>query len=236
MASNVLTLGSGKAGKEEKKGAQEKVESFMMRNRVPLLALIGLLAAAAVALCVVFGIADSMRKKDLAALDAVEHALTKNSTDLSDADLSARQDTALAGLSAYLSKGGVAGARANMLAADIYFQKKDWGAAKDCYLKAASAGEKHYTAGICYYNAAVCAEELGDNQGAAGYYETAAGKDNFYLAPHALFNLGRISESLSDFAKAKESYQKIIDTYSGDEFTKLAHSRLIALKASGKLE
>ena len=45
MASNVLTLGSGKAGKEEKKGAQEKVESFMMRNRVPLLALIGLLGS-----------------------------------------------------------------------------------------------------------------------------------------------------------------------------------------------
>ncbi|MBQ3799912.1 MAG: hypothetical protein II837_06405, partial [Treponema sp.] len=64
----------------------------------------------------------------------------------------------------------------------------------------------------------------------------AAGKDNFYLAPHALFNLGRISEALSDFAKAKESYQKILDTYSGDEFTKLAHSRLIALRASGKLE
>ncbi|MBQ3799557.1 MAG: hypothetical protein II837_04585, partial [Treponema sp.] len=160
MASNVLTLGSGKAGKEEKKGAQEKVESFMMRNRVPLLALIGLLAAAAVALCVVFGLVDSMRKKDLAALDAVEHALTKNSTDLSDSELSARQDAALAGLSAYLGKSGIAGARANMLAADIYFQKKDWTAAKDCYLKAASAGEKYYTAGICYYNAAVCAEEL----------------------------------------------------------------------------
>ncbi|MBP5157195.1 MAG: tetratricopeptide repeat protein, partial [Treponema sp.] len=153
-----------------------------------------------------------------------------------DSDAAARQTAALESLAAYLSKGGIVGARANMLAADIYFQKKDWNAAKDGYLKAAAAGEKLYTAAICHYNAGVCAEELGDNQSAASCYETAAGKEGFNLAPHALFNLGRVSESLSDFAKAKESYQKIIDTYSGDEFAKLAHSRLIALTAAGKLE
>ena len=123
-----------------------------------------------------------------------------------------------------------------MLAADIYFQKKDWAAGKDGYLKAAAAGEKLYTAPICYYNAGVCAEELGDNEAARSCYETAAEKEDFYLAPHALFNAGRVSEALSDFAKAKESYQKIIDSYSGDEFTKLAHSRLIALKAAGRLD
>lgn len=236
MASNVLTLGSGKSDKAETKGTQEKVESFMQRNRVPLLVLIGVLAAAGIALCVFFGITESMRKKDLAALDSIEFTLTKNSSELSDADISSRQDAALGALSAYLGKSGIVGARANMLAADIYFQRKDWAAGKDCYLKAASAGENFYTSGICYYNAAVCAEELGDNQAASGYYETASGKNNFYLAPHALFNVGRLSESLSDFTKAKDSYQKIIDSYPGDEFTKLAHSRLIALKASGKME
>ena len=43
MAANVLTLGNGKTNKEEKKGTQEKLESFMMRNRVPLLALLACL-------------------------------------------------------------------------------------------------------------------------------------------------------------------------------------------------
>ena len=235
MAANVLTLGNGKS-REEKKGTQEKVESFVMRNRVPLLAVIGSLAVLAVALCVVFGVSDSLRKKNLAALDSIEYSFARGGSELSDSDVSARQDAALASLGSYLDKGGIVGARANMLAADIYFQRKDWSQAKDCYLKAARAGEKFYTAGICQYNAGVCAEELGDSQEAASCYEAAAGKDGFYLVPHALFNLGRVSESLSDFAKAKEAYQKIIDTYSGDEFTKLAHSRLIALKASGKLD
>ena len=236
MAANVLTLGNGSSDKEEKKGAQEKVESFMMRNRVPLLAVIGAVAVAAVVLCVVFGVSDSIRRKDLAVLDSIEYAFAKGGSELSDADVSSRQDTALSALGGYLGKGGIVGARANMLAADIYFQRKDWTQAKDRYLKAAAAGEKYYTSGICYYNAGVCSEELGDGQGAVSCYESAAGKDSFYLAPHALFNIGRVSESLSDFAKAKESYQKIIDTYSGDEFTKLAHSRLIALKAAGKLD
>ncbi len=236
MVANVLTMGNGKSDKDEKKGTQEKLESFMMRNRVPLLALLGCLVLVAVVLCVVFGVGDLNRRKDLAALDAIEFTYTKGIDGLSDADIAARQDAALAGLNGYLGKKGIAGARAAMLAADIYFQRKDWAAGKDSYLKAAAAGEKFYTAAICYYNAGVCAEELGDNQAAASCYETAAGKEDFYLAPHALFNLGRISEALSDFAKAKESYQKIIDTYSGDEFTKLAHSRLIALKAAGKVD
>ena len=146
------------------------------------------------------------------------------------------QDAAIGGLGPYLEKSGIVGVRANMLAADIYFQKKDWAAGRDAYLKAAGAGEKFYTAGICYYNAAVCCEELGDNQAAAGYYESASGKESFYLAPHALFSLARVSESLSDYAKAGDTYQKIIDSYSDDEFAKLAHSRLIALKSAGKLE
>ncbi len=236
MSDNVLTLGNGNSNKAKKEGTQEKVESFMMRNRIPLLVCIGILVVAAVALCVVSGVSESVRRKNLAALDSIEYAFTKGGSELSDSEVSTRQASALEGLGIYLSKGGIVGARANMLAADIYFQKKDWVAAKDCYLKAAAAGEKLYTAAICHYNAGVCAEEMGDGQAAASCYETAAGKDGFYLAPHALFNLGRISESLSDFSKAKESYQKIIDAYSGDDFAKLAHSRLIALKASGKLE
>ncbi len=236
MAANVLTLGNGKTDKEEKKGSQERLESFMMRNRVPLLALLACLVFVAVALCVVFGVSDMNRRKDLAALDAIEFSFTKGNSDLSDSDLSARQDAAMNSLSTYMGKKGIVGARALMLAADIQLQKKDWSAGKDSYLKAAAAAEKYYTSAICYYNAGVCAEELGDNQSALSYYEIAAGKEDFYLAPHALFNVGRISETLADYAKAKDSYQKIIDSYSGDEFSKLAHTRLIALKVAGKVE
>ena len=143
MAANVLTMGNGKSIREEKKGASEKLESFMMRNRVPLLAVLGCLVLTAVVLCAVFGVTDMSRRKNLAALDAIEFTYTKGISELSDADISARQDAALTDLNSYSGKKGIVGARALMLAADIYFQRKDWAAGKDSYLKAAAAGEKY---------------------------------------------------------------------------------------------
>lgn len=231
MAENVLSLNKT----EEKVRAQEKVESFMMRNRKLLLAVIAVVVVAAVAVCAVFGIVDTLRQKDLAALDAIEYTYTKNAASIEASDLSLRQDAAVEALKPYLAKSGIVGVRANMLAGDIFFSKKDYLNSRDYWLKAARSGEKFYTAAICYYNGGVCAEELGDNENAATYYETASAKENFYLAPHALFSLGRVAEAMSDFARAKDSYQKIIDTYSGDDFAKLAHSRIISLTAEGKL-
>ena len=232
MADNVVSLGK----KDEDAGTQQKVENFLLRNRKPLLCIIAVLVVAAVGVSVAFGILDSGRKSGLKAVDAIENTYTKNNDSLSDSELSSRQDEALKALEPYTSKKDVVGVRASMLAAEIYFERRNYSDSLSHWLNAAAASGKSYTASICYYNAAVCSDELGNADDAASYYEKASDDKEFYLASHALFNLGRVKEGSGDYAGAVASYQKAVDSYSGDEYAKLSQSRIIALKAAGKAE
>ncbi len=135
----------------------------------------------------------------------------------------------------YLNKKNVVGVRANMLAASIAFQKKDYENSKTYWLAAFASGKKSYTAPVCKYNAAVCCEELGDNTKAAEYYESASDAKDFLLVTHCLFSLGRVKEALNDFTGAAVAYNKLVDKYPDDEWTNVAQSRLIALKTEGKI-
>ena len=232
MADNVVSM-------EKKKGdagAQQKVENFLLRNRKPLLGVIAVLVVAAIAVSVVFCVLDVSRKAGLKAVDAIENTYTKNNDSLSDAELESRQNAALEALAPYLAKKSVVGIRASMLAAEIYFERKNFAESLTHWVNAASYNEKAYTAPICYYNAAVCNDEVGNKDEAASYYSKAAEKKDFYLASHALFNVGRIKESAGDYAGAVVAYQKAIDLYASDDYAKLSQSRIIALKADGKAE
>lgn len=232
MADNVVSLGK----KNEDAGTQQKVENFILRNRKPLLCILAGLIVAVVGVSVVFSVLDAGKKSGLKVIDSIENDYTKNNDSLSDSELASRQDTALAALTPYLEKKGVVGIRASMLAAEIYFERKNFADSLSHWLNAASYDEKAYTSPICYYNAAVCSDEIGKNEDAVSYYTKASEKKDFYLASHALFNVGRIKENSGDYAGAFEAYQKTVDSYSGDEYAKLAQSRIIALKADGKAE
>ncbi len=166
----------------------------------------------------------------------ISYELTNKSYDLSETEIAARQDKAVSSLSELVGKSGIVGVRANMLAADVYFAKKDYPSALESYLAAAKLGNKMYTAPLCNYNAAVCSEELGKKDEALKYYLEAAGTKDFYLASHALFNAGRIQESLGNDKDAAETYKKAVDGYSNDEWANLCQSRIIDLQVKGKID
>ena len=233
MANNVVSLETGKA---EKKNREAAVENFLIRNRVPLLVIMAVLLAAALAACIIIGTADMQHKKGIAAVDSIEYALTANAAEASESDMAARRKTALDALQTYVEKKNIVGVRASMLAADIYYAEKNYAASLDAWLKAAEAGAKSYTAPVCYFNAASCNEELGNTAEAVKYYALAAAAEDFYLAPHALFSEGRVHEADKDYRAAADVYQKLIDTYTSDNWANLAQSRLITLKLEGKID
>jgi tetratricopeptide (TPR) repeat protein len=145
-------------------------------------------------------------------VDAIEYTLTKDSSALSADEITTRQNKALEDVKPYLTKKNIVGVRANMLAADISFQKKDYNNSRTYWLAAVAAGKKAYTAPICWYNAAICSEELGDNENAAKQYESASNESDFLLVTHALFSLGRVKETLNDYTSASQAYQKMVQT------------------------
>lgn len=235
MADNVYSMKKNLKNQKNAKDTEEQVGTFVEKNHKPIIIISILICVAVIGVCIAYAVIENTNKSNIAKIDAIEYALTKNGSGLTDEEIATRQTAALDAIAPYLKKSGIAGVRANMLAADVSMQKKDYKNSCTYWIAAAEDGKKSYTAPICYYNAAVCSEELNDNQAAETYYTKASEAKDFLLITHTLFSLGRVQETSGDVKKAAATYKKMIDTYPNDGWTKLAQSRLISLEANGKV-
>lgn len=236
MADNIVKMKGADAEKKNLSGEQ-KLGNFLSKNSKVL---IGVLCAAivlTVAYVVYFYVSTSVVRSNLDKIGVIEYSFTKDASTIDDAELASRQDTALKNLAAYLNKGGIVGARANMLYADICGQKKDWQASKDAWLKAASKKKGSYLESLCNFNAAAAYEELGQSDEALQLYEKVSADKNFVDRSRAYFNAGRLKEAAGDFEGAKLSYQAISDLgNSKDTWSDMAKTRLLELEIEGKIK
>ncbi|QTQ11337.1 tetratricopeptide repeat protein [Treponema parvum] len=222
--------------KIEKKTFSEVLGNFILKNRKIILCVFAVSAAVILAYAVIATVSGKNVEAGLEKIDKITYSLTDKSSDLSEAELEARRGDALKELSEFTAKGGIVGARASMLCAEIYFQKKDYMNARTQWLASASKAKKSYIAPLAYFNAAVCSEELGDSDSAIKYYDEASKFEDFLELSHALFSLGRLQEEKQDFTSAEASYKKIVDKNPSESWAKLAKNRIIALQAQGKLQ
>ena len=237
------------AEKIQKESFADKLNASLAKSSKALLAVIVIVVVAFIAILVVSNINSSSTKKGIEQIETITYALTKESensnenSEISENEKSAkeaeaktaRQKTALEQLAPLASKSGIVGVRANMLIADIKFDQKDYSSARDSYVKAAN-GKKAYTTALNNFNAGVCSEELGDTDSAVKYYKAASDDKDFVLIDHALFSLGRAYEEKSSYDDAKAAYEKLNDLHPSTSWGQLAKSRLIALKAEGKIQ
>ena len=220
----------------EKKSLSENLGDFILRNLRVIFVFCGVLLLGAVCAVVVISVNEKTIEKGLGKIDLISYELTNKSYDLSETEIAARQDKAVSSLSELVGKSGIVGVRANMLSAEIYYQKKDFENARSAWLAAAQKGKNTYIAPIAFFNAASCSEELGNLDDAAAGYKSASEVKDFYEAAHALFSLGRVQEAKEDFVAAAASYQALVDKSPEDSWAKLAKNRLVSLKISGNVE
>ncbi len=233
MAENIVKIKGSEADKKNL-SSEQKLGEFLSKNRKALVCLLILVVAAIAGYAIYFNISTSLVKKNLDKVELIEYTFTKGASSIDQSELSSRQEKALSNLAPYMNKGGIVGARANMLAADIYGQKKDWQASKDAWLKAASKRKGCYLESLCNFNAASSCEELGQVDEALALYEKVAADKNFVNRSRAYFNAGRIKEGKGDFDGAKDSYKAISDLgYSNDSWNDLAKTRLLDLESKG---
>ena len=214
----------------------KKMNAFLEKNRKIVIGVFGALLLAIIAFIVVEIVISKTATKNLAAVDALSFELTDGSGTLEEADLATRRDSVLEKLVPYTKKSGVAGVRANMLAAEIEYQKKNYEEALAYWDNAAAKGKKAYTASLAYYNKGVCLELLNRLDEAAESYKIASDDDEFLLKSHALFSYGRVLEASGKYAEAVEAYQKLNDEYPDESWTNLAKTRILELKIEGKAE
>ena len=222
--------------KIEKETLASSLNAKLEKSKGAVAVFVAIVVVVIVAVAAFATIKSKTTEKGLELFDSISYSLTDKANDLSKDDVLARENKALEELSALTEKSGIVGLRANMLAADIKFSQKNYEEARSAWLKAIAAKGKNYTTSLCYYNAAVCSEELNDIESAVSYYKSASEDEDFLLIDHALFSLGRVNESAEKYADAKAAYEKLFELRSTSNWGQLAKSRLIALKAAGKIE
>lgn len=209
-----------------------KLTAFLEKN-VKLLAGIAVVLVVFVAVVVAGStINTKATEKGISEVDSIDYAFRKDADGITAEDLTARQDKALADLESLTVKGGITGVRANMLKAEILFQKNDFEGSRAAWAKAADTKKSIYTAAICNYNAAVCSENLNDLDCAVSYYTKAVKADEFYLIDHAYFSLGRVNEAKGDFEAAKAAYEKLNSIHPDSRWAPVAKDRLITIESA----
>lgn len=114
--------------------------------------------------------------------------------------------------------------------ADIYFSRKDFQKALESYETAAKTIAGNYAEGSAYFNAGVCAEELGNKEMALDFYKKASAVKDFPLLPRVMFNEARVQEELKNIQSAIETYKKLSEKYPDNEWALIGKSRVIALE------
>ena len=221
------------AEKTEKTTTSAKLNGFLEKNRKPVLITFIVVLVLVIGFITAAIVVSTSSKKNLAAVETYYYALMDSSNDLEDAEIKKRATDCIENLAPYTKKGGIAGVRANMLSAELAYILADYEDAIAYYDAAISKGKKSYTAPICMYNKASCYEEIGKLSEAAEAYKAAAEFDEFGMASHAYFSLGRVREAQGDYAGAVEAYQTLKDKFSDDDWCNLATTRIIDLQSKG---
>ena len=208
----------------------ERCGQFLTQHRKPIVIILGAICIAVAGALV----ASSFTTRAAKQASTETEALISEWTDLRNKnaeDMTAKEDALVEKLEKQAAANGstYAGFRAYTTLGEISVLRKDWEKALAFYQKAGAALPKAYTAGIAYFNAAACADELQQYEKALELYILSASYDDFPLKPRAFFNIGRIEESLAHPDKAIEAYTKLAESYPDNDWTLLAKSRIIAL-------
>ena len=223
--------------KTEQSGIGDKINDLIQKHRKPLLiSLIGIIGVIII-MVAVFSIRDSMITKAFTRADEFDHRYSelKNRSPADQEAITAwgiDLDFLVQELADFEKKNsGYAAARAYAVSAAIYEDQKNWAQAENAWIEAAKAAAKTYFSPVAYFNAAVAAEEQGENDRAIEWYTKALEfGSQFPAAPRAQFSIGRIYESMGNKAAAIGAYQALVVLGSRDQlWVNLAHSRILVL-------
>lgn len=209
-----------------------KVNNFLEKNRKIFIAILIAVIVCLIGFIVAVSMSAKQKEKNIARIDEISFVLTDGSASLEEGELDARRNDALEKLQPLAKKGGIAGARANLLCAELSYQQNDYENALNYWKNAALKSKKSYIAPLAYYQIAVCYEQLNKLEEAAENYKLASDSKEFALVPHAKFSYARVLETLGKIDEAIDVYAQLNDDYPTDDWARLAKTRIILLRTA----
>ncbi len=220
---------------EEPLSFSQKCVSFLINGRKILLALLVSFCVIVAAVVVFVSVQNRNIKHASEATEMLINDWMKLRSDKPE-NMTEQENELIKKIEVQAEKNGksYAGFRAYTVLGEIYSTKKEWEHAMTMYEKAAVALPKSYTAGIAYFNAGACADELKQYEKSLEFYMLSSQVENFPLRPRAFFNVGRLEEQLAHSEKAIEAYNKLSELYPDNNWALLGKSRIIALTIAKK--
>ena len=216
-----------------KSGAVAQVIGFLSSIKKYIIIGIPVLLVILSGVVIVFAINDGNIKKSTARVLKIEETLLKNS--VPEEGTTPAVDEQLVSELGQLVKQNTpwVSAKAAILLAGIHTQNKEWNKSVDI-LEMVDLSKASYLAPVVLFNAGSMAEEAGDQDKALSFYELCDKnyRNSFPEAPRVIFSMARIYEVKKLVDKAVEQYTLLVDSWSEDDYSSLAQSRLIALDAS----
>jgi len=232
-----MKMSAAQAQQEKKATINEKLNDFIQKNRVKLIAGLSAILIILAGIVIFTTVREKIQTGALAKVDAFTQRyydlrMYISEDDHDDDSKQADINALLEDLSEFAAKNsGFAAARAYSISAEIYAGQKKWEDAEKAWLASADKAAKAYLAPVSVFNAAVAAEEQGNSQQAIDLYARALNYgDNFPAAARAQFSVGRLEEGRNNRSAALEAYRSLVSKWPNDPvWTNLAQSRIVVL-------
>lgn len=207
-----------------------KVSSFLTNN----IKFLKYIALAIVVIVIIIGIVNfslnNKAEKNIEALDVAQtqfsSAVNANpESDTYQQDL----DEALAALTDLKDEKGYVGFKSSYLLALNEFTNENYQAALDQFIDISNKASGTYMGSLALSNAAVCAEQLGDDSLVVEYCQQLIDTygNDAAETPKTMFTLARIYEKEGNKELAQGQFQQLADQFPNSEYGKLAQNSLL---------
>ncbi len=221
--------------------SENKIEKFLKSNYKLLIGICAAVIVALIVVAVVVNVMDNKNEARYVALDSLSSSfdslVTLDSTTTEYTDAVAAFNTAADEIVASSSATSYPALKAQYMKAQVLVLDEKWGEALTIFDTVANGAKDIYLGPLALINAAVCAENNGDQNSALAYYQRVWDTYgvNTPVAPKALFNTARIYEAQGNTELAKATYQQLVDEFNNPEkgtdteYASLAKNRIAVL-------
>ncbi len=208
-----------------------KVSRFLGQNKVILSVIVLVLVLALVAMLIFNAVYTSNLSKRLDQIDKATSSYSELLAEDPEGDgYKSGMETLKTTLKG-LSRGkDYPSLKAQYMLATIAYEEKDFQSALDGFVTIYQAKKDTYLAPLSLFNAAVAAEDMGDDDLALEYYTKVWDEygTDAPEAPKALFNQARLQGKQNQNELAKATYQQLIDQFPTSEYSKLAQTAILS--------
>lgn len=216
----------------------DRIVNFIQRNRKILAGILIVIFVALVGVGIGYTVLENSKKANIVKVADFERSYEEVRILQESSEKEEKINTLIKDLEKFAEQhtwwSKYSGARAYMLLATIYVDRKEWPEAEKAWLKVATISPSSYLAPVALYNAATAAEERGDYLKALELYTRCAKEyeKTFPLMPRVYFSIGRIQESQKNNSEALAAYEQLVEKWPNDNWTKLARSRILMLSTN----